>query len=88
MVIGAAGCFLADVVFYSEYRYKTAAKFSADTQNAAPTPPLASFDCLLDDNPQNAQLIYMGLAEGATSLPEFQHPQKVLYIFTLDDGSI
>ena len=78
----AAGCFLTDVIFCFEHRYKTVVKFNTDTQDATPTIPLTSVDCLLDDNPENAHVICAGLVEGAKPLPEFQHPQEVFYIPT------
>lgn len=87
-VMRAAGCFLADAVFYTGHRYKTAAQFHTDTQNAASTIPLKSVDCLLDSIPESVQVVCVELVEGATPLPEFQHPDKAFYIFGPEDGSI
>ncbi len=87
-VMRAAGCFLADAVFYTGHRYKTAAQFNTDTQNARSRIPLTSVDCLLDNIPENAQVVCVELVEGARPLPEFQHPDKAFYIFGPEDGSI
>jgi tRNA(Leu) C34 or U34 (ribose-2'-O)-methylase TrmL len=87
-VMRAAGCFLADAVFYTGQRYKVASQFNTDTYNAASTIPLTAVDSLLDNIPDNAQVVCVELVEGATPLPEFQHPEKAFYIFGPEDGSI
>ena len=38
--------------------------------------------------PENAKIVCVEFVEGATLLPEFQHPDKAFYIFGPEDGTI
>ena len=49
---------------------------------------LLQVDDMLSALPQGMQIVCVELAEGAMSLPEFQHPQHALYVFGPEDGSI
>jgi tRNA(Leu) C34 or U34 (ribose-2'-O)-methylase TrmL len=87
-VMRAAGCFQADEVFYTGHRYATAARFNTDTQNAASSISLHGVDCLLEQVDAETAIICIELVEGASSLCEFEHPDKVLYIFGPEDGTL
>ncbi|MBL4608523.1 MAG: RNA methyltransferase [Pseudomonadales bacterium] len=87
-VMRAAGCYSADAVFYTGRRYNIAAGFHTDTHNSSLTIPLVSVDSLLNEIPENTQVVCVELVEGATSLPEFKHPDKAFYIFGPEDGSV
>jgi len=87
-VMRAAGCFRVGSVFYTGERYIRAARFSTDTQNASRQIPLAGVTSLLECIPENAKIVCVEFVEGATLLPEFQHPDNVFYIFGPEDGTI
>ena len=87
-VLRAAGCYKADAVIYTGTRYDKAAKFQTDTKKMAQTIPLSGVESMLDDLPQDMKIVCVDFAEGATLLPYFQHPEKAIYIFGPEDGSI
>ncbi|MBY3789243.1 RNA methyltransferase [Photobacterium carnosum] len=87
-VLRAAGCYKADAVIYTGTRYDKAAKFQTDTKKMAQTIPLSGVESMLDDLPQDMKIVCVDFAEGATLLPYFQHPDKAIYIFGPEDGSI
>ena len=87
-VMRAAGCYQVDDVRYTGERYDRAVKFQTDTKKVANKIPLTSVDCLLDGLPEDMKVVCVELAEGAISLPEFQHPDKAIYVFGPEDGSI
>ncbi|WP_440873743.1 RNA methyltransferase [Thalassotalea sp. PLHSN55] len=87
-VMRAAGCYQADEVFYTGQRYARAAKYNTDTKNVADKIPLQAKEALLDDIDQDIKVVCVDLVEGAIALPEFEHPEKALYIFGPEDGTI
>jgi len=87
-VMRAAGCFQVNSVLYTGERYSIAAKFNTDTKNVAKHIPLDGVDDFIEELPNEVQIVCVELVEGATPLPEFQHPENVIYIFGPEDGSI
>ncbi|MGR5149434.1 RNA methyltransferase [Photobacterium alginatilyticum] len=87
-VMRAAGCYRVDSVCYTGKRYEHAAKFHTDTNNISGKIPLIGMDSLLDGLPDETKVVCVELAEGAIPLPQFQHPENVLYVFGPEDGSI
>lgn len=87
-IIRAAGCFLASEVRYTGVRFDRAAKYHTDTQNIANKIPLLHVDGILSSLAENMRVVCVELAEGATLLTEFEHPENALYIFGPEDGSI
>jgi len=87
-VMRAAGCYQVDDVFYTGNRYGHAAKFNTDTKNAVENIALIKVETLLDEIPENTKVVCIELVEGATPLPEYQHPDNVIYIFGPEDGTI
>jgi len=87
-VMRAAGCFGVDAVFYTGERYIRSARFHTDTKDASQRIPLTGVDCLLDRVEEDTQIVCVELVEGAIPLPAFQHPDKVLYIFGPEDGTL
>jgi len=87
-VMRAAGCYQVDEVKYTGQRYAKAAKFHTDTKSATRTIPLSSVDSFLDNLDSDTKIVCVELAEGATPLPRFEHPEKAMYIFGPEDGSI
>jgi tRNA(Leu) C34 or U34 (ribose-2'-O)-methylase TrmL len=92
-VMRAAGCYGIDGVLYTGNRYDRAIKLNTDTQNISDTIPLRGvtdlLDTLSDDYADNdIKVVCIDLIEGATPLPNFIHPEKALYIFGPEDGTI
>ena len=84
----AAGCYGANAVRYTGSRYDRAARFHTDTKNVSSNIPLVHVTNLLDELPERTRLVCVELVEGATPLPQFQHPAHALYIFGPEDGSL
>lgn len=91
-VMRAAGCFSANEVLYTGTRYARAAQYetktNTDTHKAKNSIPLTQVDCLLSEKQPDMEVVCVELCLGATSLTEFKHPDKALYIFGPEDGSI
>lgn len=87
-VMRASGCYQVDAVFYTGNRYNRAKQYNTDTMNAAATIPLKCVDDLIDSAHKEAKIVCIELVEGATPLPEFQHPDNALYVFGPEDSTI
>ncbi len=87
-VMRAAGCYQVSSVFYTGERYARAVKFNTDTKDARSNISLTGVDCLLRHIPQNCKIVCVDLVEGATPLPEYQHPENAFYIFGPEDGTL
>lgn len=87
-VMRAAGCYGVDAVNYTGERFARAAKFQTDTKNRQNEIPLSGVNSLTEGLPADVSIVCVELAEGAIALPEFNHPDKSLYIFGPEDGSI
>lgn len=92
-VMRAAGCYQVDQVLYSGQRYDRAAKMSTDTKKATSSIPLINIESLgaatlLEAVADGTKIVCVDLIQGATPLPRFQHPEKALYIFGPEDGTI
>jgi tRNA(Leu) C34 or U34 (ribose-2'-O)-methylase TrmL len=87
-VLRAAGCFGANEILYTGNRYDRAKKFTTDTQNINNEIGMVHVEDFLAEKPEGVSLICVDLVEGATPLPEFQHPDNAFYVFGPEDGSI
>ncbi|KXF81828.1 RNA methyltransferase [Enterovibrio coralii] len=87
-VLRASRCYQAGEVRYTGVRYDRAAKFYTDTQDAIDTIPLNGVASLTENLEDGVEIVCVELAVGATSLPSFEHPEKAIYIFGPEDGSI
>ena len=87
-VMRAAGCFQAIEVLYTGSRYDRAAKFSTDTRKDNQAIALTGVDNMLDALPTDAHVVCIELVEGAIPLPDYPHPDNVIYIFGPEDGTI
>lgn len=87
-VLRAAGCYGVNTIYYTGTRFERAAKYQLDTKQRSDTIALTGVSSLLAQRQPGQQLICVELAEGAISLPAFQHPPHALYIFGPEDGSI
>lgn len=87
-VMRASGCYQVDEVVYTGRRYDIAIKFNTDTQDISQKISLTKVESLLDDLPDEMKVVCVELVEGAIPLPEYKHPDKALYIFGPEDGTI
>ncbi|NVK72433.1 MAG: RNA methyltransferase [Oceanospirillaceae bacterium] len=92
-VMRAAGCYQVDQVLYSGSRYDRATKMSTDTKKASSSIPLINIESLgvaelMDAVDEQTKIVCVDLIQGATPLPAFDHPEKALYIFGPEDGTI
>ena len=88
LVMRAAGCFQVDSVIYTGERYDRAAPFNTDTQNASLSIPMTWVPNLPGELVTGTKVVCVELVEGAIPLPAFEHPNKALYIFGPEDGTI
>jgi tRNA(Leu) C34 or U34 (ribose-2'-O)-methylase TrmL len=87
-VMRAAGCFGAHEVRYTGQRYARAARFNTDTRNTSLDIPLTGVASLFDTVPEDTRIVCVELVEGAVALPTFVHPERAIYIFGPEDGSL
>jgi len=87
-VMRAAGCYQADGVYYTGERFARAARYQTDTKDIKNKIPLLQADHFRENLPAGMEVICVEFAEGATALPDFVHPDRALYIFGPEDGSI
>lgn len=87
-VMRAAGCFGVSGIFYSGERFNHARKFITDTKDHHETIPLTWTGQLLAALPDGAVPVAVELVEGATSLTDYTHPPRALYLFGPEDGSL
>ncbi|MEO6699736.1 MAG: RNA methyltransferase [Paraperlucidibaca sp.] len=90
-VLRAVGCFNAHAVYYTGQRYDMAAKHHTDTKNVQQRVPLVrtpAWSELKAQLPDNTKIVCVELALGAIALPEFTHPERALYVFGPEDGSL
>lgn len=87
-VMRAAGCFQVDAVYYTGERYDRAVRFVTDTKDISRDTPLVAAPSVLDGLTTGMKLICVELAEGAIPLPAYRHPDKALYVFGPEDGTL
>ncbi len=87
-VMRAAGCYGVDAVFYTGERYDRAVKLNTDTKAVSSRIPLTAARNLQGCIPEGMKIVCIELVEGATPLPEYQHPDRAMYIFGPEDGTI
>ena len=92
-IMRACGCYQASAVFYTGRRYELALRsspqYQIDTKKAAQRIPMQKLESLADATlPTNTKIICVDLVEGATPLPEFEHPENAYYIFGPEDGTV
>lgn len=87
-VMRAAGCFGVREIRYNGDRFDYASKFNTDTKNMASTIPLKKVEGLADGLSSDVKVICVDLIEGAVPLPDFKHPEKAIYIFGPEDGTV
>lgn len=86
-VLRAAGVYGASLVAISGARGK-ALNHAANTMAAHKHIPTFLVDDLLSVRPHNCQIVVVDLIEGARPLPDFQHPERAMYLFGPEDGTL
>lgn len=84
-VLRAAGNYDSSLVIISGGRFK---KQSTDTMKEYRHKPLLIVDNLLDIIPYDCIPIAVDLIDGATSLIEYEHPERAFYIFGAEDATL
>jgi len=91
-VLRAIGCYQANDVYYTGNRYAYALKHNTDTHNIQSQTDIKKVDDLLsvpaEHMSADTKIVCIELVEGATPLPEFEHPDSALYILGPEDGNI
>jgi tRNA(Leu) C34 or U34 (ribose-2'-O)-methylase TrmL len=87
-IMRAAGCFSVNSVIYTGRRYDRTVRLNTDTKKISSLIPLTAVDNLLQQKTDDIKVVCVDLIEGATPLPAFEHPDKALYIFGPEDGTI
>ena len=90
-VLRAVGCFSADKIVYSGNRYDIAKQYTphtTDTQNIMSSIEMYKVEDFIAELEPDVKLICVDLVEGATPLPNFTHPDKAMYLFGPEDGSL
>jgi len=87
-ILRAAGCYGVSSVFYTGQRFGYAKDFNADTKRMRDIIPTVGVDDLLAFCPEGASIVTIELAEDATPLPLFEHPDNAFYILGPEDASV
>lgn len=91
-VLRAIGCYQANDVYYTGNRYDYAAKHTTDTRNVAQNASITKVGSMIEARkefmPDDTKMVCVELCEGATPLPQFQHPENALYVFGPEDGNL
>lgn len=87
-ILRAAGCYEVPQILYTGNRYNIAKKHYTDTQNNLENIGLTHVEDFIAEKPEGTKLICIDFVEGATPLPEFEHPENAFYVFGPEDGSL
>ena len=88
----AAGNFRVGSIYYTGKRYPRALKLNPATTNMSRDVslniPVTEVASLIDEAPENMQIVCIEFAEDAIPLPGYQHPDNALYLFGPEDGTL
>ena len=91
-VMRAAGNYRVDRVLYTGERYSWALRRNPNiprlSRKVSEHIPLMQVDDLVDALEKNTQIVCVEFAENAIALPEYRHPDKAIYIFGPEDGTL
>lgn len=87
-VMRAAGCYGVNSVFYTGKRYARAQEFVTDTKMVHQDIPLIGVEDLQSIIPLGCTPVAVELVDDARPLPEYTHPDRAIYIFGPEDGSL
>ena len=86
-VLRAAHCYGAAQVSIARCRSKDL-RFKSNTPQTHLHMPTFIVDDVLDQLPYGCQVVAVDLIDGATGLPEFDHPARAMYVFGPEDGTL
>jgi tRNA(Leu) C34 or U34 (ribose-2'-O)-methylase TrmL len=84
----ACGVYGATQLLFTGSRYKKSQKFVTDPQKHYRHIPLIHVEDLHVAIPFDCVPVAVDLIEGATPLPEYNHPERAFYIFGPEDGTL
>jgi len=91
-VLRAAGNYCINSVFYTGTRYPRAARLNPCTvdmsRKVSKDIALTGVEHLIDDTPDDLDIVCIEFAENAIALPVYRHPHDALYVFGPEDGTI
>lgn len=87
-VLRACGCYGAKLVVIGGPRPERLSRLATDTQKAWRHIPHVLVADVFDAIPYGAVPIAVDLVEGATTLPQYQHPERAFYIFGAEDATL
>ena len=87
-IMRGAGCYGSSAVFYSGQRYKKSKQFVTDPQKNYRHIPLTWVQDLHDAIPYDCIPVAVDLIDGATSLVEYEHPERAFYVFGAEDNTL
>jgi len=91
-VLRAAGNYSVNSVFYTGTRYPRAARLNPCTvdmsRKVSKDIAISGVEHLIDDTPDDLDIVCIEFAENAIALPAYRHPHDALYIFGPEDGTI
>ena len=87
-VMRAAGCYGVNHVLYTGTRYDRAVKLNTDTKQVSNKIPLTQIQHLLENKEDDVKVVCVDLVEGALPLPNYKHPEKAIYLFGPEDGTL
>lgn len=88
----AAGNYRVNSIFYTGSRYPRAIKLNPGmsdiSRDVGLSVPVTGVTDLTEKLPVNIKIVCVEFAQGATPLPQYQHPDNALYVFGPEDGTI
>ena len=91
-MLRAAGNYSVNSVFYTGTRYPRAARLNPCTvdmsRKVSKDIAISGVEHLIDDTPDDLDIVCIEFAENAIALPAYRHPHDALYIFGPEDGTI
>jgi len=91
-VLRAAGNYCVNNVFYTGTRYPRAARLNPCTvdmsHKVSKDIALTGVEHLIDDTPDDLDIVCIEFAENVIALPAYRHPHDALYVFGPEDGTI
>jgi len=88
-VLRAAGCYsVAMVAVCGDRPRRYLGRIPTDTQKAWRHMPLVTCENLHDAVPYDCVPVAVDLIDGATSLVDYNHPERAFYIFGPEDGTL
>lgn len=83
-----ANNFEADFIFTIGRRYRKQASDTSNTTRHIPLYNYADFEDFYSHMPYDCQLVCVELHELSKSLPEFEHPERAIYLLGAEDHGI